>query len=483
VTAGAGRTDVDLPASGKITVRTLTLDDQLIETFEEEIHGANAHYVYNVASAVPLYEWTAVYTAAGNAPPSPERPLGTPRWTVTHANHVFEQPPERISLDKNASAGYRTVLEAATSTSPSSQVEMVTDEADRARLVQVHARWDAPNSPNFLGWLQLAKDQPGFDQLVDTRLKESPRDIVLLRFEQDNTTGDAHQAACKRQAAMATAAPGDSSLQYLAIRCMPDGPPQGAAFIDAQKKWPGNAWLSFAAAAAHADVGEYQEAAPLYDKARIGLPAMRDYLALSTARMRRLNSDGNYEVADLVTQSRQVALFMAIESGNQVQGTPLEPYYAMAQGDLARATSLAASLGDGSPRLVRMIAASDGATGRMMETAFAQPIEESADLESTLAMWGVAARAQRDVKPYEGQAQKLLGEQAPAVFAFLETMRSGGDPVAARATLPKVDLSVRLAAMNAVVVMLGPRSPPGWRKEVYRGLFVGERQYINPRAG
>ena len=55
---------VEVPQSGKLTVRALTAKGELIETFDEDLDGANARYVYNVAGAVPLVEWTAVYTSS-----------------------------------------------------------------------------------------------------------------------------------------------------------------------------------------------------------------------------------------------------------------------------------------------------------------------------------------------------------------------------------------------------------------------------------
>ena len=80
-------------------MRTFTKSDELIEEFDEELHGANARYVYNVASATPLYEWTAVYTPEGaatrtRADAPAERQLGTQRWYTTSVDHVFEDPPE-----------------------------------------------------------------------------------------------------------------------------------------------------------------------------------------------------------------------------------------------------------------------------------------------------------------------------------------------------------------------------------------------------
>ena len=111
-------------------------------------------YIYNVASAVPLYEWTAVYTpeGAGNANPGngpSERQLGTQRWTTTSVDHVFEVPPERISTSSSSGATYRHVLSAASDASPWRQAEMVKDPADRSQLVMTHARWDDTNSAKY----------------------------------------------------------------------------------------------------------------------------------------------------------------------------------------------------------------------------------------------------------------------------------------------------------------------------------------------
>ena len=147
---------VEVPQSGKVTVRTLTARGELIETFDEELDGANARYVYNVAGAVPLVEWTAVYTSSafGQQPPK-EHPLGNLRWSVTHADHVFEEPPERIQVKEN-SAGYRDVLTATWQLSPYSQSQSIKDEKERTRVIRTHARWDATDSAHYYEWLALA---------------------------------------------------------------------------------------------------------------------------------------------------------------------------------------------------------------------------------------------------------------------------------------------------------------------------------------
>jgi hypothetical protein len=467
---------LSVPASGKVDVRALTADNQVIEAFEEQLHGANAHYVYNVASAAPLFEWTAVYSQNGNAPPSKERPLGTRRWSTTTVDHVFEEPPERIQI--SGSQGYREILSAASEALPFQQTDFVKNEDDRAQLIRAHLRWDATSSPHFMDWLQLGTTLPDFGQLMSARLEEGSKDVVLLRFEQDSTTGDAHAAVCERHGRLAGAAPSEPDLQYLAIRCMEDDHRQNAAFIAAHEKWPDHDWLALAAGATYAQNGDYAAAAPLYEKARKNLPPLRDYLAVQSARMRRLNAQGQYKLDDLAKQSRLVAAYGAVESGEGVEGTPLEPLAELARGDLRATLQKAELAGDARPRMQRLVAGSDGATPEMIEQAFALPVEDGADLESMFVMYGLAARMERDTAPYRQYIEKTLGDRGASAIAFIEQVRGGADPRAARASFTEADLGTRFNAFNAVVIMQGARAPMGWRNEVYRGLFVGERQYL-----
>ncbi len=154
-----GALTMTVPVSGELNVRAFTQSDELIEEFDEELHGANARYVYNVAGAAPLYEWTAVYTpegAAGSSRNAPaDKPLGTQRWYATSVDHVFEEPPESIQTS-GSSATFRDVLSAASDAAPRRQVEMLEKPEDKSRLIMTHARWDSTSSPAILEWLALA---------------------------------------------------------------------------------------------------------------------------------------------------------------------------------------------------------------------------------------------------------------------------------------------------------------------------------------
>jgi Zn-dependent protease with chaperone function len=475
---------VSVPVGGELNVRAFTQSNELIEEFAEELHGANARYVYNVASATPLYEWTAVYTPEGasraNSQNGPsEKHLGTQRWYATEVDHVFEEPPKTIQTSSSSSSTtFRDVLSAASDAAPWRQVELLKKPEDRSRLMMTHVRWDATTSPTILDWFQIASEDPGFGPVFAARLKQKPNDVVLLRFEQDVNEGEQHQAVCERHSARAEAAPTDANLQYLRIRCMDDVAQKNAEFLSAHEKWADNPWLSLAAGATIAERGDYERAQPLYEQARRKIPAMSSYLALDTARLRRLNSkDGKASLADLVSKSDHLEMLVSIETGRNLEGTPLEPYALLARGNLEGAMRQAKEIGDGRERVQRLVASSEGASRSMMEAALALPADDSDDFQSAFAMYAVAVRAQHDPAPYSAQLEKMLGAEGKQVLAFLEGVRRG-DPVKAQSAMAELDLRLRMHALHTAVIILGRGAPEEWRGEASRGLFVGERGYL-----
>ena len=271
---------------------------------------------------------------------------------------------------------------------------MTTNPAEKSQLVMTHARWDDTSSVRILEWLELASKEPEFGALFSARLKHDPKDVLLLRFEQDSSEGEKHDAVCARHRALADAQPAEASLQYLRIRCVGDEQEKNAQFTSAREKWPDNPWLSMADGVTLAERGNYLQAQPLYDLARKRLPAMRGYLALDHARLRRLNSvNGEVKLADLVSNSERLGMLLAIETGRELDGTPLEPYASLARGKLDVAVRQANKNKEGRERVLRLVASSDGATRAMIDEALALPLGETDDFEMAIAMYAVAVKA------------------------------------------------------------------------------------------
>ncbi len=142
--------DIALRHSRKMIVETRIATGHLVETFEPSLTRRGYHYIYNVAGAVPLVEWTASYGSAKEVPP---RLLGAPRWTTSSADILFDEPPE--SVQTKASGSTRTVLSAFTDAPPAEILEVVASPSERDRIISAHVKWDSHDTPYAHEWQQL----------------------------------------------------------------------------------------------------------------------------------------------------------------------------------------------------------------------------------------------------------------------------------------------------------------------------------------
>ena len=376
-------------------------------------------------------------------------------------------------------ATYRDVLTAASDASPWRQVEMVKEPADRSQLVSMHARWDDTMSANILDWLQLASQEPAFEELFATRLKHDPKDTLLLRFEQDHSEGEKHEAVCARQRALAEAEPAQANLQYLRIRCMSDDEQQNAQFISAHEKWPDNPWLNLAAGATYAERGDYPKAQPRYEHARKRLIAMRSYLSLDAARLRRLNAGGGN--ANTPTSCR------APISWRCSSRSRTEKIWKARHSNPTSRLHKAISMSPCARRTRSRTAASEYCAWRHHPTA--PPARWSTKRWHSRSTTRTVSKIRSPCspspsgisairRPYLAHIGKMLGDRGKPVLVFLESVRGGANPEQARAALPQSDFSLRLHTLHAAVIMFGQRAPADWREESSRGLFVGERGYM-----
>lgn len=469
LSVGPGRSNsLAVPEEALLRIVARTREGETIESFEQQLHGSFESYVYNVASAAPLYEWTAVYGGGSNPEP---RMLGAKRWSTTNADHVFEEPPERAD-----SGSRRRVLAGGAEFSPSDQLAMLADDEARTSLAMARARWESPQSPHVLSWMWVASQSPQFGELLAVRLKEAPSEPVFLRMEQD-TAGEAAKAGvCARHAAAATREPRSPDWQYAAIRCLPDGPEQGEQFLAAQKRFPQHGWLALAAGYTHLERGEYGEALELFELARKGAPAAAEPVVDESARIRRLvSTDGAPDLTDLLRASQSLAALYAPESGDIPPDSPLAGYRLLARGDLAGAAQHARKQRQDGEGLLLLAAASDGASAELRVRALDSRPSAGIGLYPALAGYGLAVREGRRVEAYAAIVRAQLEGSADELWKFLEAVRTTG----AEAPLPtSSSLRERGLALSTAALMLGAQAPPQWRDQAKRLLFVGERPYF-----
>jgi Zn-dependent protease with chaperone function len=141
----------DIPLGKPLTIETSTIQGDLIERFDPPQSAHVEHYVYNVASASPLVETTAVYGRGSKPPP---RSYGAPRWSTSSVDYYFTEPPETVKT-KGGSAT-RTALQGMHGRTPSEAMEMLTSNEVRAQVVLAHVEWDDPNSRRLSQWKELA---------------------------------------------------------------------------------------------------------------------------------------------------------------------------------------------------------------------------------------------------------------------------------------------------------------------------------------
>ncbi|WP_205757431.1 M48 family metallopeptidase [Lysobacter enzymogenes] len=465
---------IDLEDGGRHHVRARTADGATVEEFDSDGPSHASHFVYNVASATPLVEWTAVYGSAGERP---ENKLGTPRWTASSADYVFEKPPERISGKGNG--GTRRVLQGFADLSPSEQLELARDDDERRALIAAHAHWDAGDSRYLGEWLARAALSPGFDRLIGERLRRAPTEVMTLRAEQESTKGKPGYAeVCARHRALSERTPDSADLRYIAVRCAPDDDARDRAFAAGHARWPEHAWFAMAVGFDANERGQWRQALPLLRQAA-KQPQMAEWMGVEAARTQRAIEG---ESAQLQADgSNQLRTLLAIEQGEIPRQSPAWAYVALKSGDLAAALDASKASPEQRAHLLRMAAASDGAPAQMVAQALRQPGAAEPELASA---WALAALAERehDAGAAQRRAEAMLAdpEDSAKIAAFFDAVRRGGAGATAEAerALGKINPRSRGIAYSTAVVMLGRDCPQAWREGAKRLLFSAERPYF-----
>lgn len=465
-------------------IKTTADGGELIEQFEVDIPYGSHQSVYNIGGASMLVEWTATY---GSVQAPAERVIGPVRWTTSHANFIFEEPPESISTSSRSEGGTRTVMGAFGHDNPQALYQMIDDQKQIDQIVALHARWDASDAGHTAEWLQLASRQPGFDETVRARLAMDPGDVLTMRAEQDYSGDDKHAEVCERHRSMAQGQPANMDLQYLAARCLETEQQRDQAYADLYAKAPEHAWLASAVAFNYLDQGRWQQAA---DQLQLALskkpPSMGEHLAVASLRVRRMLSfDGNVPVAGLRHDSSTLQYLDAIETGQGLEPGNAKAYYHLGRGAPNLAAQELARASEPDQRVLRLAAASEGAEPNVIKSALALPAAEAIDDDTVLVALALALRERRNPEPYIAAFRQSSAPNVQQVLDFISLVRQGGSPQEADRLLEGVDYQLRPRAYAAALVLLGKRAPAEWRKSVTRLLFAFERPYfdpINPRV-
>lgn len=160
-----GRQTLEVPPFAAAEVEAELLPEQwitahaagggLVERFQPMLTGKAQHYVYNVAGATPIVQWTAAY---GNASAAEPVPLGLRRWGVGEADIYFAEPPDSVSTKGGGAT--RTVISAMGNEPPETVLQVLGSDAERRQVIELHARWDSANARHTARWKELAGQLP-----------------------------------------------------------------------------------------------------------------------------------------------------------------------------------------------------------------------------------------------------------------------------------------------------------------------------------
>ena len=464
-----------LPRSGEVEVSAYDLDGTPIETFRADASQQFGRYVYNVAGASPLVQWTQVYGEGTDRPPVE---LGAPRWASTRADVLFEEPPLSVSVSDYSRGAVRTVLEGFGDLNPFQQASMVEDQQQLSNMVSKHVEWDSPDSPLVALWLELAREVSGdnVDQDLDARLTHYPNDVFALRLQQDIARGSpAFAQVCAKHQQLAITAGNDSNLQYIAARCSEDEAEADRNILKGAERWPENPWFNMASGYILAQHAQWSDATEAWKKALQSSSAFDDWVSLDLARLLRLDNAEHPDLYRLADKSEHLGFLLAVEENQAPE--PLKAYTELSQGNLEQARS--ASHAQNQPRVLRLIAASDGADDAIRSEALLLPVKEGLDHDTVWLAWSQAVLAGQDPSAFEewGKQEYRHGERA---LAFLRQLHQDGNVDRVPGALEGFGPRERGQLLAASLVLLQDKAPNEWREQVRALLFATERPYFAP---
>ena len=457
-------------------VMARTARGELIEEFDAEVRDGS-RFVYNVAAAAPLVEWTAIY---GPATQRPDRMLGTPRWMASGADVLFAEPPQSVQTKRGVGAT-REVLSSLAEAGLGPQLSALKSDAERNKLIATHALWDPSESRDGPQWQMAASQLPDHAQLLARELAQRPDDVLLLRLEQDLAADDQKAAVCARHVAKARAAPDNANWQYVAARCLPDEAAKDRAFAEGFRRWPQHAWFAYAASYGQAGEAHWAAAIDAAERAARQQPAMANILGADIVRMHRMMGHRKSAAeVEFAKHSAELRFLLQSEGGSAPVADVLKPYPALMQGDLDGAMRLAQGDAETEARLVRLAAASDGADGALQARALAMSADRGLDRSTVFAAMALAVRQGRDPSAYLPAMKQAQPEHQQALLRFLEAVRAGRDLAGAERLLRGLPPELRGQGYSMAAIVLGPaRTPPAWREAAKRLLFAAERPYFS----
>ncbi len=448
--------EVSVGAHRRCPIVARTTDGREIESFEAGVDKAFANYVYNVAGAAPLFEWTVIYGRASQREP---RMLGFPRWSVTGAKDIFTQPP--ASADSGTS---RLIFGSNVQTPPQYTLRTASDPAEREQAIRAHARWDTSKARFIEFWLAQASVLKDFDQIVATRFAADPGDVVTRRIEQDLAHSAGLLKVLEQHRQLASQHPDDPNWQYLGILRDARRPRAGRGLLEALQKWPDHPWLNYAVAYVYAGRAEWNEALHCYQLTLHETGPWLESSAIQAARIRRVLAVEEPPNLDDLGDSVLLHQYLLLETGERMQGTPYQAYSMLNEGKVEEAY-LAAGGDQAEPHLLVLLAASTGAEPGWQKQALELPVENIQDPHLLLYLLALAHRNGQPYERYLEKFEEIYPKTHTSPLGYVKKLIEDGRPSESlEKDITGLNPDYRGLVLATAVVMYPDQAPASWRR-------------------
>jgi hypothetical protein len=212
--------------------------------------------------------------------------------------------------------------------------------------------------------------------------------------------------------------------------------------------------------------------------ARRKLPPLRDQLAVEQFRIQRLLAGDTLDLKQIAgggSEYLRSVLAPELESSAPDSWTP---YVSLARGDLQKALQPQDAPEFHQARVLRLVAASDGAGADLVERALALPMASGLDSDTFLPTLSLATRAGRDVSELVKLAPQMLRDDAGPLLAAFAAIRDHAGRAEVETRLRGLDPRLRGYAYVAAAILDGADCPREWRVAAQRLLFVAERPFL-----
>ncbi len=472
--------EVNINFDATYPIVTTTLEGEHIESFKTDFDDPSKKYIYNIANAGAFVQYPVFYGYEGRAD---DQYFGTMKWIGTEADHVFEEAPETISTSSSSNRERRDVIQGYSNIDPYNLMGIVEDSVQIRQLIKVHVLWDDTGSSHLMSWLSLLDSGPESMKLLRKRLEKNNNEIYALRALQDNADSVQRIVICKEHRQLAAQEPENADYLYLTIRCIADETEKNKAFIEGHKKFPQHPWLAFASAYSYSEIGKWRKSYAAFQAASANNEPLRASIGLDAERIRRvLESKLKIDVphAERV-QTTDIEAYKEMESGQLggQLGNSNHVYYLIAEGKLVKALEYCNAYEDIKPRVLHMLAASEGAGQDVIESALNLQTDEGIDYDSVWAALGVAVRENVATTDYIDTVA-LMGYDRNKVSDFIKLVKQG-NILGAEAVLMNLDFRFKSRYYIRGVVILGEKAPQNWKIYMNSLLFANERPFVKTK--